>query len=149
MPFSTPNRLKRSHIDSGSPENNSGLAFQNTRVYRKAGYEVDAEVRVVGVGGVLLIASQRVDDGELLELVSLLSGINDGGLGESATTKVCSSGEGGMQISVTGPAQSVGLINRQHLTPRNFGQDSGLVILIPEGIDSERIETAVSMALSE
>lgn len=149
MAFSTPNRLKRSYIDSSSPENNAGLAFQNTRVYRKAGYEVDTEVRVIGVGGVLVLASQRVDDGQLLELMSLLSATDDGGLGESVTTKVCSSGEGGMQISVTGPAQSVGLMNRQQLTPRNFGQKSGLIILIPQGTKPERIEKAVSVVFSE
>jgi hypothetical protein len=149
MAFSPPNRLKRLHIDSKDSEADAGLAFQNTRVYRKAGYEVDTEVRVIGIGGVLVLASQRVDDGQLLELMSTLSASDGNGLGESATTKVCASGEGGMQITVTGPAQSVGLMRDQKMQPRNFGRDSGLVVLVPEHIDAKRIEDVVWMIFDE
>jgi hypothetical protein len=149
MSFDIPNRLKRLHIESGNPGNDTGLAFQNTRVYRKAGYEVDAEVRVIGVGGVLVLASQKVDDGQLLDLMSTLSASDGNGLGESISTKVCASGQGGMQITVTGPARSIGLMRGQKMQPRNFGRDSGLVILVPDYIDAKRIESVVSMVFDE
>lgn len=149
MAFSPPNRLKRLHIDSKNPETDAGLAFQNTRVYRKAGYEVNAEVRVIGVGGVLVMASQKVDDGLLLELMSFLSASDGDGLGESVTTKVCAYGQGGIQITVTAPARSIGLMRGQKMQPRNFGRDSGLVILIPQDVHTDSIEKAVSMIFPE
>lgn len=149
MAFTPPNRIKRLHIDSKNPENNTGLAFQNTRLYRNAGYSVGTDVKVVGVGGVLVLASKQVDDGQLLELMSILSASDGGGMGESVTTRVRSSGDNGMEITVTRPARSVGLLRNQKMQPRSFGRDSGLIILIPENVDTRPVEKAVSMVFDE
>ena len=149
MAFSPPNRIKRLHINSGHPEKDAGLAFQNTQVYRKAGYSVGTDVKVVGVGSVLVLASQQVDDGLLLELMSVLSASGRDGLGESVSTKVRSSGDKGMQITITGPARSIDLNKGQKIVPRNFGRNSGLIVLIPENVDVGPIKKAVSMIFEE
>lgn len=149
MAFSPPNRIKRLHINSSCQEKDAGLAFQNTQVYRKAGYSVGTEVRVVGVGSVLVLASQQVDDGLLLELMSVLSASGRDGLGESVSTKVRSSGDKGMQITITGPARSIELNKGQKIVPRNFGRNSGLIVLIPENVDAGPIKKAVSMIFEE
>ena len=149
MAFSPPNRIKRLHINSSCPEKDAGLAFQNTQVYRKAGYSVGTEVRVVGVGSVLVLASQQVEDGLLLELISVLSASGRDGLGESVSTKVRSSGDKGMQITITGPARSIDLNKGQKIVPRNFGRNSGLIVLIQEDVDAGPIKKAVSMIFEE
>ena len=149
MAFSPPNRIKRLHINSGHPEKDAGLAFQNTQVYRKAGYSVGTDVKVVGVGSVLVLASQQVDDGLLLELMSVLSASGRDGLGESVSTKVRSSGDEGMQITITGPARSIGLDKGRKMVPKNFGRNSGLIVLIPENVDASPIKKAVSMIFEE
>ncbi|WP_147270929.1 hypothetical protein [Haloplanus salinus] len=149
MAFSPPNRIKRLHINSGHPEKDAGLAFQNTQVYRKAGYSVGTDVKVVGVGSVLVLASQQVDDGLLLELMSVLSASGRDGLGASVATKVRSSGDEGMQITITGPARSIGLDKGRKMVPKNFGRNSGLIVLIPENVDASPIKKAVSMIFEE
>lgn len=149
MAFSPPNRIKRLHINSGHPEKDAGLAFQNTQVYRKAGYSVGTDVKVVGVGSVLVLASQQVDDGLLLELMSVLSASGRDGLGASVVTKVRSSGDEGMQITITGPARSIGLDKGRKMVPKNFGRNSGLIVLIPENVDASPIKKAVSMIFEE
>jgi len=145
MAFSPPNRIKQLHINSNRPEKDSGLAFQNTQVYRKAGYSVGTDVKVVGVGSILVLASQQVDDGLLLELMSVLSTAGRDGLGESVATTVRSSGEKGMQITVTGPARSIGLDKGRKMVPVNFGRNSGLIFLVPENVGAGPIEKVVSL----
>lgn len=149
MVFSPPNKIKQLHIDSKDSENNTGLAFQNTRLYRNAGYSVGIEVKVIGIGGVLVLASQQVDGGQLLEFMSILSASDGGGVGETVTTKVRSSGDNGMQITVTRSARSIGLRKGQKMQPKCLGRDSGLVVLIPENIDSRPIEKAMRMVFDE
>jgi hypothetical protein len=149
MAFSAPNRIKRLHINSSCPAKDAGLAFQNTQIYRKAGYSVGTELKVVGVGSVLVLASQQVDDGLLLELMSVLSAADRDGLGESVSTKVRSSGDKGMQITVTRPARSIGLDKGRKMVPKNFGRNSGLIVLIPENVDASPIKKAVSMIFKQ
>jgi hypothetical protein len=40
-------------------------------------------------------------------------------------------------------------MNGQKMQPRNFGRDSGLVVLVPEHIDAKGIENVVWMIFDE
>lgn len=140
MSWNPPNKLKSLHKST----ENFGMAFQNTRAYRAAGFDVGDTVRITAVGGVLLLSSEDVDDGDFLEIVTAICGATGGRLEQSVTVEAYSSGEGGIQMTVTEPARSVGLRVGDRLTPYVSQEVSGLLALIPDTVRRDKIRDAIA-----